>query len=211
MPKLKQVAPILAVLTLLTVGVARADQLAEIKKAGTLICGTLGTAEPFSFPNPQTREIQGYDIDFCAAIAKSLGVKLEIKPISVPARIPELQQSRVDVLAANLGWTAERAEQIAFSESYFVSRQMAASRRADKFKSPADLSGKRVALAGVGHRLDTTLADAERAVTIAGGEVPDGLVEEFPIAGLEGRSVREHDVVAQRAGDLLERLVAPVR
>ena len=42
------------------------------------------------------------------------------------------------------------------------------------------LSGKRVALAGVGHRLDTTLADAERAVTIAGGEVPDGLVGRVP-------------------------------
>lgn len=73
------------------------------------------------------------------------------------------------------------------------------------------LSGKRVALAGVGHRLDTTLADAERAVTIAGGEVPEGLVEEFPISGLDGKSVREHDVVAQRAGELMERLVAPVR
>nr|WP_312854150.1 NADPH-dependent FMN reductase [Tsukamurella spumae] len=73
------------------------------------------------------------------------------------------------------------------------------------------LSGKRVALAGVGHRLDTTLADAERAVTIAGGEVPEGLVEEFPISGLGGRSPREHDAVVQRAGDLLERLVAPVR
>jgi len=145
--KLKFAAPLLAALTLVGTGLAHADQLADIKKAGTLICGTLGTAEPFSFPNPQTREIQGYDIDFCAAIAKSLGVKLEIKAISVPARIPELQQSRVDVLAANLGWTAERAEQIAFSDSYFVSRQMAAARRADKFKSPADLSGKRVAAA----------------------------------------------------------------
>nr|WP_192814887.1 NADPH-dependent FMN reductase [Tsukamurella sp. 1534] len=73
------------------------------------------------------------------------------------------------------------------------------------------LSGKRVALASVGHRLDTTLADTERAVTIAGGEVPEGLVEEFPISGLDGRSPREHEAVATRAGDLLERLVAPVR
>ena len=72
------------------------------------------------------------------------------------------------------------------------------------------LSGKRVALAGVGHRLDTTLADAERAVTIAGGEVPDGLVVEFPIAGLDGKSPREHEAVSQRAGELLARLVATV-
>jgi polar amino acid transport system substrate-binding protein len=126
---------------------AHADQLADIKHKGTLVCGTLGTAEPFSFPNPQTRETQGYDVDFCAAVAKALGVKLELKLISVPARIPELMQGRVDVLAANLGWTPERAQQIAFSDSYFVSNQMAAARRADHLKSPADLAGKRVAAA----------------------------------------------------------------
>lgn len=147
MRKSRLFGPFVAAIAIVGAGLAHADQLADIKRSGTLVCGTLGTAEPFSFPNPQTREIQGYDIDFCAAVAKSLGVKLEIKPISVPARIPELQQARVDVLAANLGWTAERAEQIAFSDSYFVSRQMAASRRADRFKSPADLAGKRVAAA----------------------------------------------------------------
>src|SRR6266542_4826598 len=90
---------------LLSVHAARADQVADIKQKGTLVCGTLGNAEPFSYPNPQTRETQGYDVDFCAAIAKSLGVKLELKLIAVPARIPELMQGRVDVLAANLGWT----------------------------------------------------------------------------------------------------------
>src|SRR3569623_769664 len=84
---------------------AHADQHADITQRGTLVCGTLGTAAPFSYPNTQTREPQGYDVDFCAAVAKALGVKLELKLISVPARIPELMQGRVDVLAANLGWT----------------------------------------------------------------------------------------------------------
>jgi polar amino acid transport system substrate-binding protein len=123
---------------------ASADQLADIKKNGVLVCGTLGTAEPFSFQNPQTREIQGYDVDFCTAIAKSLGVKLELKMIAVAARIPELQQSRVDVLAANLGWTPERAEQIAYSDSYYVSLQKVGAKRADGFKTLSDLAGKRV-------------------------------------------------------------------
>ncbi|MEO8118352.1 MAG: ABC transporter substrate-binding protein [Rhodoferax sp.] len=123
---------------------ASADQLADIKQKGTLVCGTLGTAEPFSFPNPQSREIQGYDVDFCAALAKSLGVKLELKLIAVAARIPELQQGRVDVLAANLGWTPERAEQIAYSDSYYASLQKVASKRSDGFKTVADLAGKRV-------------------------------------------------------------------
>jgi len=147
MRKLSIVSLALAGMAVFCAGAARADQLADIKQKGTLVCGTLGIAEPFSFPNPQTRETQGYDVDFCAALAKSLGVKLELKLISVPARIAELQQGRVDVLAANLGWTPERAEQIAFSNSYYVSLTKVASRHADGFRKPTDLAGKRVAAA----------------------------------------------------------------
>ncbi|QEI08515.1 ABC transporter substrate-binding protein [Pigmentiphaga aceris] len=123
---------------------ASADQLADIKAKGTLVCGTLGTAEPFSFPNPQTREIQGYDVDFCKAIADSLGVKLELRLVAVPARITELQQGRVDILAANLGWTSERAQQIAYSDSYFASLQKVAVRRNSGIKTLDELGGKRV-------------------------------------------------------------------
>ena len=43
--------------------------------------------------------------------------------MAVEARIPELIQGRVDILAANLGYTPERAQQIDFSYSYFVSQQ----------------------------------------------------------------------------------------
>ncbi|GAB3761901.1 ABC transporter substrate-binding protein [Ramlibacter monticola] len=145
MRKLSLISCGLLTLALFGAQAARADQLADIKQKGTLVCGTLGNAEPFSFPNPQTRETQGYDVDFCGAVAQALGVKLELKLISVAARIPELMQGRVDVLAANLGWTGERAKQIAYSDSYFVSNQMVSARRVDKYKSPADLAGKRVA------------------------------------------------------------------
>ncbi|HWW08393.1 ABC transporter substrate-binding protein [Collimonas sp.] len=140
---IKRAASIAAVLLLVSASAA-ADQLADIKQKGVLVCGTLGTAEPFSFPNPATREVQGYDVDFCKAVAKSLGVKLELKLISVAARIPELQQNRIDVLAANLGWTAERAQQIAYSDSYYVSLTKVATKRSDGYKKPADLAGKRV-------------------------------------------------------------------
>lgn len=102
---------------------ASADQLADIKARGTLICGTMGNYEPFSFPNPQTRQIQGYEIDLCQAIADDLGVKLELKLIAVEARIPELTQGRVDVISAALGYTEERAQQIDYSNASFVSLQ----------------------------------------------------------------------------------------
>lgn len=128
----------------LMAGAAHADQLADIKAKGALTCGTLGTSEPFSFPDPQTREITGYDVDFCKAMAKSLGVKLDLKPIAVAARIPELQQGRVDLVIANLGWSPERAEQIAYSHQYFASQQKVAARKESGFTKVQELAGKRV-------------------------------------------------------------------
>lgn len=141
----KNLSFLLAAITLgLTAGMANADQLADIKTKGVLTCGTLGTSEPFSYPDPKTREIQGYDVDFCKAVAKSLGVKLELKLIAVAARIPELQQGRVDVVIANLGWSPERAQQIGFSDQYFASEQKVAARKESGFTHVKDLAGKRI-------------------------------------------------------------------
>lgn len=141
----KNLSLALSAMTLvLSAGMANADQLADIKAKGVLTCGTLGTSEPFSFPDPKTREIQGYDVDFCKAVAKSLGVKLELKPIAVAARIPELQQGRVDVVIANLGWSPERAQQIGFSEQYFASEQKVAARKESGYTNLKDLAGKRI-------------------------------------------------------------------
>jgi polar amino acid transport system substrate-binding protein len=123
---------------------AHADQLQDIKSRGKLVCGTLGTSEPFSFQDPNTREIIGYDVDMCKAIAKDLGVKLELVMVSVDARIPSLQQGRVDILAANLGYTPARAEQVAYSNSYFVSQQKLITRADAKIKTLDQLKGKRI-------------------------------------------------------------------
>lgn len=124
---------------------AHADTLQDIKARGKFICGTMGTAEPFSFQDPKTRAVVGYEVDMCQAVADSLGVPLELKLIAVEARIPELVAGRVDVVAANLGWSPERAQQIDYSHQHFVSLQKVLARDSDKdLKAPADLAGKRI-------------------------------------------------------------------
>jgi polar amino acid transport system substrate-binding protein len=173
----------------LTGTAAMADQLADIKSKGTLVCGVLGTSEPFSFPNPQTREIQGYDVDFCDAIAKSLNVKLEIKPIAVAARIPELQQNRIDVIAANLGWTPERAQQIAYSDSYYAALQKAAVKRTSAVKTSTELAGKRISAtkgstseAAIKSKLPTAQAMTFQDPTTAFLAMQQGKVEAFVVS-----------------------------
>lgn len=143
--KLKMILTLLPV-ALVCANVAQADALDDIKARGTLVCGTLGTSEPFSFQDPKTRQVVGYEVDLCKEIADSLGVKLDVKMISVAARIPELVAGRVDVVAANLGWSADRAKQIDYSYADYVSPQKILIRQADvdKLKKTGDLAGKRV-------------------------------------------------------------------
>jgi polar amino acid transport system substrate-binding protein len=124
---------------------ARADQLQDIQKKGELVCGVLGTDEPFSFiQNPASRAIVGYDVDLCNAVAKSLGVKPTLKQLAVSARIPELQQGRVDLLAASLTHNKEREAQIDFSLSTFITGQKVMVKKQSGVTQLDQLAGKKV-------------------------------------------------------------------
>jgi polar amino acid transport system substrate-binding protein len=123
---------------------AHADQLNDIKKKGEIVFGVLGTDEPNSFVDPKTREIVGYEVDIARAIATKLGVKPVFKQLAVAARIPELQQSRVDVLAASLTHNKEREAQIDFSLTTFVTGQKVLVKTSSGIADVPQLAGKKV-------------------------------------------------------------------
>lgn len=124
---------------------AAADQMADIKSKGELVCGVLGTDEPFSFiKDPSSREIVGYDVGICHAVAKSLGVKPVLRQLAGAARIPELQQGRVDLLAASLTHNREREAQIDFSLSIFVTGQKVMVKKSSGVTQLGQLAEKKV-------------------------------------------------------------------
>jgi polar amino acid transport system substrate-binding protein len=137
---------ICALFLLLSVtGAARAaDLLQDIKSRGTLIVGVKDSIPPFGFIDPATRGIVGYDIDFAAAIANALGVNLQSVPVTTATRIPELMQGKIDLVAATMTHTPERAQQIDFSLTYFVTGQKVLARKDAGIAAVADLKGKRV-------------------------------------------------------------------
>lgn len=128
-------------------GVAQADQVDDIKKKGELVVGVLGTDEPMSFIDPKTRELVGYDVDLGKAVAEKLGVKPVFKQITLAARIPELQQGHIDLLAASLTHNKEREAQIDFSLTTYVTGTKVLVRTNSGIKDVPDLAGKRVATA----------------------------------------------------------------
>ena len=123
-----------------------ADTLAEVKKKGVLVAGVKDSLPPFGYIDEKTRTIIGYDIDFINAIAKKLGVKVELKPVTSASRMPQLQEGNIDIIAATMTKNPERAKQIDFSDTYFFTGQKFITKKGT-VKSLKDLEGKRIGTA----------------------------------------------------------------
>jgi len=123
-----------------------ADTLAEVKKKGVLVAGVKDSLPPFGYIDEKTRTIIGYDIDFVNAIAKKLGVKVELKPVTSASRMPQLQEGNIDMIAATMTKNPERAKQIDFSHTYFFTGQKFITKKGS-VTALKDLEGKRIGTA----------------------------------------------------------------
>ncbi|GGC14742.1 hypothetical protein GCM10011494_36960 [Novosphingobium endophyticum] len=123
------------------------DTLQQVRSRGTLICGVSSSIKPFGYLDPASRELVGYDVDFCRAVAEHIGVRAQPMAVSVEQRIPELNAGRIDLLVSVLGWTPERARQIDYSHSYFVSRQVVIVPHGSDIRDLAELANRRVSAA----------------------------------------------------------------
>jgi polar amino acid transport system substrate-binding protein len=123
-----------------------ADTLEAVKKRGILVAGVKDSTPGFGFVDEKTREIVGYDVDFVRSIANRLGVKLQLKPVTSASRMPQLIEGNIDIIAATMTKTAERAKQIDFSNTYFFTGQKFLTRKG-AVKTLADLEGKKIGTA----------------------------------------------------------------
>jgi len=146
---MKKLALLFTILTLATITaktVLAADTLADAKKKGVLVAGVKDSLPPFGYIDEKTRQIVGYDIDFVNAIAKRMGVKVELKPVTSASRMPQLQESHIDIIAATMTKNPERAKQIDFSHTYFFTGQKFITKKGS-VKSLKDLEGKKIGTA----------------------------------------------------------------
>jgi len=157
-------------------GPARAgDTLADVKSKGVLVVGVRDTAPPFGTFNTDKNRYEGYDIDVARYIADKLGVKVEFQRVTASSRIPSLVDNRVDLLAAAMTKTPERAERIDFSHTYFLTGQKFLARKG-LIRSLKDLEGKRIA-AGKGTTGEQLMKSAvPQAVIISFEDYPMGFV-----------------------------------
>lgn len=124
---MKNAFPIISILAFvgasLFSGLAHADRLEDIKKAGVLRVAAFDGNPPFGYVDEKSKKIVGLDVDYAEELAKKLNVKLELVPTNPANRIPLLTSNKVDLVFANFTITPERAEVIDFSIPYIASGQ----------------------------------------------------------------------------------------
>ena len=179
---------------------AAADRLDEVKARGKLIVGVSDTTPPFAFKRPGESAIVGYDIDLVRAVAKRLGVALEMVALSSAERIPLLQQGKLDFVATSMTRTPERLKEIDFSYIYFVTPHAVIVKKSSGITSVKQLAGKKASSASTstaGGNLKEVVPGVEivyvRDYTIAFEMLKEGKVDAFPTDETVLRAIVQRD------------------
>lgn len=125
---------------------AQAQTVDDIKKKGELTVGLLVDFPPYGTVDAKNQP-DGYDADVARLLAKDLGVKLKLVPVTGPNRIPFLLTNKVDILIASLAITPERAKQVQFSKPYSAATIVLYGSKKAGIKTAADLKNVRVGVA----------------------------------------------------------------
>jgi polar amino acid transport system substrate-binding protein len=124
--------------------------VASIRARGRLIVGLDIGSNLFSFRDPITGEIVGFDVDVAAEVARDIfgnPSQVEYRILSSAERITALQKAEVDVVVKTMTITCDRRKQVNFSTVYLDAAQRILAPRDSPITKPADLSGKRVCVA----------------------------------------------------------------
>lgn len=145
------------------------DLLSEIKAAGVLKIGTEGTYSPFTFHDPKTNELTGYDVEVAQAVAAKLGVKAEFSETPFNAIFAGLEARRFDVVANQVSITPERLATYAFSTPYAVSTGVVVTRTDDNsVRSLAEVKGKSSAQSVTSNFAQTATAAGAKIESVQG-------------------------------------------
>ena len=124
---------------------ASADQLQDIKARGTLRVAIPQDYPPFGFMGPD-KQLKGYDIEMAGIVAKALGVKCELVPVTGANRIPFLLSNRADIVISTLGKTKERQKVIDFSIAYAATYSGVFGPEKMNVTKPEDLKGHTISV-----------------------------------------------------------------
>ena len=132
--------------------------MGKIQEKGEITIGVKYDVPPFGFKNPQSGEIEGFDIDLGKAYAEALGVEPKFVEAISDNRIPFIQDGTVDLVLSTMTINEERALEIGFTDPYFIARGRILQKKGGDIGGIEDLAGKKVCTA-LGSTYEETLKE----------------------------------------------------
>jgi glutamate transport system substrate-binding protein len=121
--------------------------MGKIQEKGEITIGVKFDVPPFGVKNPQSGEVEGFDVEMGKAVAAKLGVKPKFIEAISDNRIPFLEDGTADLILSTMTINEERVGQIAFSDPYFIARGRVLVPGDSSITGVADLAGKNVCTA----------------------------------------------------------------
>jgi ABC-type amino acid transport substrate-binding protein len=137
--------------------------MAEIQERGELVAGVKYDVPPFGLNNPETGEVEGFDVDLAQYIADRLGVELRTREATSDNRIPLLVDGTIDLILSTMTITEERDLEVDFSEPYYVANGDVLVPEDSDIRNLDDLNGQRVCTALGSTYADTIEQEAAQA------------------------------------------------
>jgi polar amino acid transport system substrate-binding protein len=119
----------------------------QIQRRGYLIAGVNASLYRFAYLDVNTGKIQGFEIDLVRELATAIFGNPDdyrLVALTVPQRIPYVQQGTVDIVVDAVTITCARRQQVDFSNVYYEAQQGVLVPSNSKVKAMSDLAGKRV-------------------------------------------------------------------
>jgi len=124
--------------------------LKKIKDSGTIALGHRESSIPFSYYDDK-QQVVGYShelmlkvVDAVKAELKMPTLQVKLTPVTSQNRIPLVQNGTVDIECGSTTHNAERARQVAFSNTIFVIGTRLMTKKDSAIKDFPDLAGKNV-------------------------------------------------------------------
>ncbi len=195
--------------------VARIDTLKRIRDTATITLGVRASRAPFSFVDAQ-REPRGYSIDLCMQVADAVKEALKLPKLDVrfvvvtqASRVAMLEDGRIDLECGSTVNTRDRAGDVAFAYTTFVSGVRLLARRASKVTGIDGLRGRTVvavrgtpaakllrqvdAERGLGLTILDARDDADAFAAVADGRAVALPMEDVALHALIARAARPGD------------------
>lgn len=144
------------------------DLVPDIYERGRLIVGLDQGSNLFSFRDPVSGDLEGFDVDLAREIARDIfgsPDRIEFRSLTSAERINALNNHRVDIVVKSMSITCARKNQVRFSAPYYSANQRLLTLRGSPITSLSELDGKRVCVAQ-GTTSSAKLAATAKNVTV---------------------------------------------